>query len=154
MIADTARLTALQFRRKGQQSVLRVYFEKHGEEYYHDLPNGMWTIDNVALQFMAKWGYKPSDIGDDSSTMRDCMDDTLALSVVDSDGQYKLSQMAMSGAETALRNAEWFGGADDSEKDETPQRPIGGGSIDKDGGPSIRLSDEDSDSGVTVDVTD
>jgi len=151
-----ARLVALQFRQTGnvpQQPVpiLRIYLRApDGDMHTHDLPNGGWTVDNAALQFLAKWGYRPSDIGEGDSTMRDCEPDTTVVPVVpDGDGSYLLAQHAMKDAESALRESEWFDGGDNSTEQETAEIAAGG-QIDKDGGPSVQRAARDSDSGVVV----
>ena len=175
------RLEALQFReaafytgdgRVGSIDVLRIHFRAPDADYYQfDLQNGDWQLSNKALQFLANWNYRPSQIGGRDETMRNCHDDKvlIPLAVMD-DGTYGLSENAMQGARKALENAEWF--ASDTEKessDDGPDAAGGGGGPDpgtgnrggveepsepeQPTGVSAEMAPEDSDKGVTVNVS-
>jgi len=189
------RLLAIQYReaafytgdgRAGSADVVRVHFRTPDDEcHHHDLPNGQWGLQNPALQFMAKWGYKPSLIGDsapsrrdgegktgvspvaDDSAMRDCEDDMQLIPVARNpqEGDWLLHREAMSDAQEALEDAEWFDPDLDIEGDGGPSDGgFGGGSPDpgtgnrgavddaEQGGVSAEMAGEDSDAGVEVTV--
>lgn len=163
------RLEALHFReaafytndgRVGSIDVLRVHFRAPDGDYYeHDLQNGDWRITNQALQFLAKWGYRPSQIGDHDSTMRDCHDDQILLPLAPNEGAdgglgYGLAQTALSGGREALKDATWFDTEDDEEStDDRPDGPQSGPGPDPGTGNRAGVdhdADETEDSGVTV----
>ena len=157
------RVVALDMRNVAQQPgahptvpVLRVYIRMHtGDMVHHDLLNSNYTVQNAALQFMALYGYRPSTIEGYTETYVNVEDDMLVLPIAPMPAQesWGLAQDAMSGGEKALREVEWFSGADikDGEKPDSP--PAGGGS-DGDGGGHIGVekTDEDSDAGINVEV--
>jgi hypothetical protein len=110
-----------------EYQVLRVYFDGPNGTEYHDIPNKTWTIDNHALQFMALWGFKPSDF---DGTEIDLSDEPLALRLTQApdhvDCEWSLTKGAFVGGETALRNADWFNG-DDSSSDDDDDDQMGSG---------------------------
>lgn len=173
-----ARLENLQYREStfyapdgqvGSVEVLRIYFRTHEDEHdQFDLPNGGWQLSNKALQFLAKWGYRPSDIGDHDSAMRDCHDDQVLIPIApdgEEDG-WGLAEEAMQGAQEALEDAEWFASDAGEESSESgSDAPGGGGSPDpgtgnrgavddaSQGGVSAEMAGEDSDRGVNVHIS-
>jgi hypothetical protein len=79
------------------------------------------------------------------------------------DQSWGLAQDAMSGGEQALREAEWFDGADIEDGEQTPQHGAGGspdpgtgnrGGVDEpsEPEPEVGVAPEDSDAGVEVTV--
>lgn len=168
------RLVALQYReaafytddgRAGSFDVLRLHLRgPDGEMYEHDLPNRGWNETNAALQFMAKWQYQPTSL---DHTLTNVEDDHVLMPLAYTDGEYKLAQAAMSGAQRALRNAEWFdpdlGNYADESGAQKPHAPPGPepGSGNRAGveepsegdGVSAELADEDADAGVEVNVS-
>jgi hypothetical protein len=181
MSQPLGRLVALQFRHVAPQPgahptmpVLRVHLRApDGDYYHHDLPNGDWQLNNESLQFLALWGYKPSDIGSHNDTMRDCIPDTTCVPIAPTgnawdDTDWGLAETAMEGGQDALREADWFD-ADDSTKggDDSNQSGGGGGpdpgtgnrggveepsEPEEDTGVSAEMAPEESDQGVTVNV--
>jgi len=172
------RLLAIQYReaafytgdgRAGSVDVVRVHFRTPDDEvHHHDLPNGQWGLQNAALQFMAKWGYKPSLIGGDDSAMRDCEDDMQLIPVARNpeEGDWLLHREAMSDAQEALEEAEWFDPDLDTDGDSGPSDGPGGapgpdpgtgnrGAVDdaEQGGVSAEMAGEESDAGVNVRVS-
>lgn len=175
------RLVALQFRNIAAQPgahptvpVLRVHLRvPDGSYHHHDLMNGGWLINNEALQFLALWGYKPSDIGGDDSTMRDCLPDKTCVPIApvnnqwDDDAEWGLAQSAMEGGQDALRDADWFDGDDSTKGGDDNDQSGGGGGPDPGTGnrggveePSdpeeadvtAEVAPEESDQGVTVNI--
>jgi hypothetical protein len=137
------RLTALQFAQKTVYTdngpmgldVMRVRFvAPDGDEYYHDLPNGDFTLSNKSLQFMAKWGYQPSGLG--NGTHYDAYENQKLIPIVhvgeseETDCEYALAETAMKGAERLLKNAEWFDTDEQSDGDSSQSEATGGGSDD------------------------
>lgn len=152
--------------------VLRVHIRTHtGKMVHHDLPNGNYTVQNAALQFMALHGYRPSEIEGRTETYVNVEDDKLVIPIAPMPpDSWGLAQDAMSGAEKALREAEWFDGADIEDGDETPQQAAGGGSPDpgtgnrggveepsepeQDTGVAVEKAPDESDAGVGVVVSE
>lgn len=143
----------------GAIMVLRIEFRApDGEVYHADLPNGDWVPNNAALQFLAKWGYKPSDVGPDGGTRRDCEPDQKLIPVAEHPptNQWVLHQLSMKGADEELEEAEWFATVEELEERESEhsgsQVMPGGGNGDGGGGaaPRIELADEESDRGFNV----
>ena len=132
-------------------STFDVHFHAPDGEYYrHTLPNTGWSVENPTLQFLALNNMKPSDIDGTAMNVEDRH--WLAQLAVTEEG-FLLHGMELSGGRGALENAEWFSPHDDEESDSGQSQPIGGGS-DSDGGGQVgvKLADEDSDSGVTVEI--
>jgi hypothetical protein len=169
------RLLALQYReaafytgdgRVGSLDVVRVHFRTPDDEvHHHDLPNGQWAINNAALQFMAKWGYQPTAL---DGTYHDLEDEFQLIPVARNpqEGDWLLHQAAMNGAQEALKEAEWFdpdlGGNGDSDGPDGPGGAPGPdpgtgnrGAVDdaEQGGVSAEMAGEESDAGVTVNVS-
>lgn len=176
------RLVALQFRNIAAQPgahptvpILRVHLRvPDGSYHHHDLMNGDWLINNDALQFLALWGHKPSDIGGDSSpssdegsvsdsvpspsredsTMRDCLPDKTCVPIAPTGGgEWALAQTAMEGGQDALRNADWFNG-DDSTKGGDDGGMGGGGSPDPGTGNrgGVENDEPEEETGVTAEM--
>lgn len=158
------RLTALQFRQKTVHmdedtpmgmDVMRVHFvAPDSESYYHDLPNGDYVLSNKALQFMAKWGYQPSMLG--NGTHYDAYGDQKLIPIVyvgdtpEADCQYALAATALKRGESLLRSATWFAPHDESEQ-HTEQSTASHGGSDDDGGSPINLEQSEKD-GVGMNV--
>jgi hypothetical protein len=168
------RLVALQFReaafytddgRAGSIDVMRVHLRcPDGDVHEHDLPNGAYNIENAALQFMAKWGYQPTDWPDDSAYL-DTEDDQVLVPVAPMGDGFGLAQTAMRDAREALEDAEWFDSDQSEDDDSGPSDGPGGapgpdpgtgnrGAVDdaEQGGVSAEMAGEESDQGVTVAV--
>lgn len=140
--------------RAGSIDVMRLHFmAPDAEMHTFDLPNGDWVIDNAALQFLAKYDYRPTDLDE---TMNDCHDDQILLPLVqDQDGNWYLHQNAMSDAQRALKEAEWFGTDDDEDGDSGPDNgpnapPGPDPGTGNRGGVDIEEAGEESDAGVIV----
>lgn len=169
------RLLGLQFReaafytddgRVGSIDVMRIHVRaSDGRTYSHDLQNGGWQRSNEALQFLAKWGYRPSDFPEDGAFLGTEADQVLVPITVAADGSYTLAQLAMNGARAALEDAEWFSPSDDedadSDRSDAPDAPPGpdpgtgnrgGVDHDADDGVTAELAEEDTTAGVTVSV--
>lgn len=151
--------------RAGTVEVLRIHFRAPDGDYYeHDLPNGQWALGNVALQFMALWGYQPTTL---DGTFHDAHDDQILVPIAPMpDGSYGLGQKAMEGAQEALENAEWFDPEAGEDGDSGPSDGPGGapgpdpgtgnrGAVDdaEQGGVSAEMAGEDSSQGVNVKVS-
>lgn len=145
--------------RATSMDVIRVHFNTHeGEMDYFDFPNGAWDVGNGGLQFMALYGYRPSDFAHDSAFL-DTSDDGVLVPLAPDprEGGWGLAQTAMSDGREALEEAEWFDPeveiepADDAQS--APQAPPGPdpGTGNR-GGVDMEKADEDSDQGVTVKV--
>lgn len=94
----------------GQMNVLQLEYRAPDDEVHtFDLPNGDWQANNVALQFLANYGYSPSDFGDGAPVL-DCTDADRYVPLVydDRNGDYLLHEKALEDAEDALMEAEWF----------------------------------------------
>lgn len=135
--ATLGRVTRLTYRSVGpmlQASVLRVEFRAPDAQYYEqDLPNNRWDTGCPALQFLANWGYRPSEI---DGTSMDVRDDKLHVPLAPMDpadptAGWGLAEAALDGGETALEEAEWF---DPDLGDEAAQQPTGADSGGADGG--------------------
>jgi hypothetical protein len=146
-----------------------------GEMHEHPLENPEWMVHNTALQFMAVNGFKPSDIDGTSmkvagSQSESAMNDSsqgesrevedwqfLVPLVADGHGGYLLAEAALSGGESALKDAEWFGAADDSDDDSDPHSgPHGGGGPDPSTGNRGGVDEPsggEEDTGVTAELT-
>lgn len=126
-------------------SALVVRFRAPDAEVYeHPLENGEWLIGNAALQFMAINNIKPSDI---EGTKMNVESWVLDIPVApDGDGGYLIAQNAMSDAESALREAEWFG-AYPSEKPNSGHPDAPDDDSDGGGGSPARVDD---DTGVEI----
>ena len=152
------RLTALQFRQKTVymdgdnpmgMDVMRVHFvAPNDESYYHDLPNNEYTLNNKALQFMAKWGYQPTDLG--NGTHYDAYEDQKLLPIVyvgeteHADCEYALAQTALKRGESLLESAEWFAPHNESDEHTSQSATAHGGSDDDGGSPTtIEQSEKD-----------
>lgn len=157
------RLTALQYRHIAPQPgghptmpVLRVHFRApDAEHYHHDLPNGNWALTNASLQFMALWGYQPSELG---GTMHDATADKTLIPVTPTgNGGYAIAQTAMQGGQEALREAEWFDPEVAGVQGEEPTHgPTGGPGPDPGTGNRGGVEDPseaEDDSGVTAELT-
>ena len=144
-------------------SVLVVEFRApDGHVYQHELDNRHWLVKNPALQLMALNNFKPSDINGTSMDVEGWRwtlpltytDNSSPFEVGETDGVYRLSQMALKGGEAALRQATWFD-ADDGEKLDSGQSAAsqGGGSSDPSGN-ADSAEDNADDSAVTVEVAE
>jgi len=157
------RLTALQFTQKTVYTdnepmgldVMRVRFvAPDGDEYYHDLPNGDFTLSNKSLQFMAKWGYQPTMLG--NGTHYDAHDDQKLLPIVyvgeteDADCEYALAATALKRGESLLESAEWFAPHNES-NEHTSQSAAAHGGSDGDGGSPTTIEQSEKD-GVGMNV--
>ena len=149
----------LQPKMKRDTSALIVHIRgPDGDMYEHPLENGAYLIDNHALQYMALNDIKPSDINGTSMNVEDWKWYTPVAPTGDGFG---LAQTALKGGQAALRDAEWFGADDSSERaDDGDSGPNGGGGGDggDKGGAKIEHTDDDisaeltEDSGVEVTV--
>jgi hypothetical protein len=164
------RVVALQYRNVARQPgahptvpVLRVYLRTHTDEIeHHDLLNGGYTVQNAALQFMALYDFRPSEL----STYTNVEDAQLLVPIapMPQDASWGLARTALLGGEQALTEAEWFEGVDTDPDDESDSAPAGDGSPDPGTGnrggveepsdPDIEaeVADEESDAGVEVTV--
>jgi hypothetical protein len=139
--------------------VIRVHFRTHeGEMDQFDFPNGSWDLGNSGLQFMALYGYQPTDLPEDGALLDTSDDDVLVPIAPDPyDGGWGLAQNAMSGGREALEEAEWFDPEVEIESTgdahSAPQAPPGPdpGTGNR-GGVEMEQADADSDQGVTVKV--
>lgn len=165
------RLTAIQYReaaipvgdgRVGSIDVVRLYFRApDGSEHEFDLASNHWHTSNTALQFMALYGYQPTEL---DGTLHDAYDDQVVFPIAPTpeEGGWGLAQVALEGGEEALEDAEWFEpsvGADGSDR---PSAPSGAGGPDpgtgnrggveepSDADVTAELADHDSDAGVEV----
>ena len=167
MNVPLGRLTQLSFREKsyydgngnvGSTDVLRVtYIGYDGDEYHTDFPNGSWHESNKALQFLANYGYGPSDIDGRSETTRDCYEDRILIPLAQKpNGEWGIHQRAMMAAESALKNAEWFGTDDSNEQRErSVNRANDGGGDDDGGSPNPSAKDErENDKDVIMSIAD
>jgi len=149
----------------GSIEVVRVHFRAPDGDYYeHDLPNGQWGIANAALQFMALWGYQPTAL---DGTMHDAHPDKKLIPIAPmGDDDFGIAQTAMQGGREALEEAEWFDPDLGTDGDSVPSDgPNGGGGPDpgtgnrgavddaEQGGVSAEMAGEESDAGVTVNVS-
>jgi hypothetical protein len=134
-------------------SVFDVHFHAPDGEYYcQTLLNTGWNVGNPTLQFMVINNMKPSDIDGVATGVED-RHWIAQLAVVG--GEFQLHEMELNGGREALENAEWFSPHDDEESNSGQSQPIGDGSDDDGGGQvGVKLADEESDSGVTVEVGD
>ena len=149
-------------------SVLDVFFYgPDGEYYHHVLPNNSWSVENPTLQFMALNDIRPSDF---DGTEMSVEDQHWLVQLAVSGYQFRLHQNALSGGTEALEEAEWFAPHDGEESNSGQSEPIGGGSNDDGGGEfknsrsgsesnseqggqvGVTLADDESDSGVVINV--
>lgn len=167
MMQPMGRIVALQYReaavyldggRAASTDVLRLYIRTHeGEMDTFDLPNTEWALNNSALQFMALYGYQPTDL-DHDSTVLDIEDDTLMVTLApDPTGGWGLTEVAMSGGREALDEAEWFDPDVDVEAADGAHSAVNAPpgpdpSTGNRGGVDMEVSDGDSDTGVEVTV--
>lgn len=163
------RVTALQYRNVAPPQgnfptmpVLRVHIKTFdGATDHHDLLNKSYTVQNKALQFMALYDFRPTEI---EGTMVE--PDNLAVPVAPTpnNGVWGLAAAAMNGGERALKRAEWFNGVDIQNDDGTEQQPTQGGNSDGGGrgGEAVTddehdvvldLADEESDAGVNITIS-
>lgn len=137
---------------KGQMvDILQVSFiAPDGETYTHDFQNGGWTPNNPALQFMAQFGYQPTDFADGPV---DCYDDQILIKIVwiEDEQTYMVHKEAMSGARKALFESEWFGSPNDEEWTHEPHRDSDDDDSDGDD-IDVEVADDESDSGIMVNV--
>lgn len=136
--------------------VFRIHFRTHEDEMdHHDFPNSAWSLGNAGLQFMALYGYRPTDFPENRTLLN--TDDSgvlIGLAPDPHSNGWGLSQTAMRGGKAALDEAEWFDpDVGDEAADEAhngPQAPPGpdpgGGST---GAVEMEVSEEDEDTGVT-----
>jgi hypothetical protein len=123
-------------------SVLVVEFRAPDAKVYeHELPNPQWMVHNTTLQFMALNRFKPSDI---DGTSTDVEPWRWTVPIVHEDGKYQLAQAALSGGESALRQAEWFGASDD-EKSNSGDSDASGGGSDNGGSPNGEKTADEAD---------
>jgi len=77
----------------------------------------------------------------------------LPIAPMPEESSWGLAQDAMRGGEQALKESEWFDGADIEDEEAPPQNVPGGGSDDDGGGHvGVEKADEDSDAGIEVTV--
>lgn len=135
--------------------VLKVEFRAPDADIYeHPLVNGDWSKGNAALQFMAKWGYQPTDFPEHPPKL-DVEDDRVLIPVTQNpeSGQWFLHELAMKNGEEALEDAEWFSPIEEHEDTtEVPVQSGGGGAGDPDGGGQVEVEQapEESDRGINV----
>jgi len=120
MIQPMGRIVALDMRNVAREPggdptvpVLRVHMQTHSNEVdHHDLINDDYSVQNSALQFMALYGYQPSDINGRSETYINVEEGNIIVPIVPKEGEasWGLSRSALRGGERALREAEWFNG--------------------------------------------
>lgn len=154
--------------RVGSIDVLRIHFRAPDGDYYEfDLQNGNWSLGNAALQFMALWGYQPSEL---DGTYHDAHDDQILVPIApldqSTDPDWGLAETAMSGGREALEEAEWFDPEIGQDGDSGPSNGPGGasgpdpgtgnrGAVDdpEQGGVSAEMAGEESDQGITVNIS-
>lgn len=153
-IRYTQVMGVIQGQRQPMHSVRIEFQAPDGDYYTHDFPNGRYDYDHPGLQFMAKWGYQPSDIPVDPWPARDCRGDQKLVPLVydEEHDHWFLHELAMKGAEEALKDVEWFAPVEDPQQPDGGSDDAGGGSDDSDGGGQVtaEMEDEESDRGVTM----
>lgn len=109
LIQQTAIVEEVRFRNPhgvgSGQSVLQIRFTApDGSVRIHEVPNGNFTIENPALQFLAAIGLKPSDI--DGTSYKP--PSTVEVPVVaDGDG-YVITQQPFTYGKQELEKARWI----------------------------------------------
>jgi hypothetical protein len=134
---------------------LRVHFRTPMDTMdSHDLPNGRWSLQCPALQFMALYGLQPTAI---DGTRCSVESEGIVVPVMRAQDGWTLDQSALAGGEAALKSVEWFDGPHVVDDDGSAQKPSGGGSSDPGTGNRGGVEDPSEPSeetGVTVEKAD
>lgn len=147
-------------------SVLEVDIRTHEDEIISQpLDNPQWMVHNQALQFMAVYDIKPTDIDGTSMDVEDWQ--WLVPLGTDGDGGWGLAAHIFEDAASTLRSKDWFDAGDDTKDDDNGPGPHGGGGPDPGTGNrggvdhdaederdvSAELAGDDSNAGVTVNIS-